>query len=179
MNLYPDDLEKQKIGRRLLPPWDLIKLCLKGQTPELLLRAFDVFAWTSSSFRKSNKTLLEECWRGAVDQDDWQKLYQFSIAEGWSDEDTIRVLQKTMLFLAARRCYGPESEMYDGGFDEVLPLRQESSELPNMQDSGSSVEVILMQHKDFSDAGKLMLTALMRGSEQVDIGGADGPIPME
>lgn len=176
--LYPDAIEKQKIGHRLLPPWDLVRLCLKGQTPELLLRAFDVFAWTSSSFRKSNKSLLEECWKSAVDQDDWEKLYHFSIAEGWSDEDTIRVLQKTMLFLAARRCYGPESEVYEGGFDEVLPLRQESSELPSVKDSGSSVEAILMQHKDFSDAGRLMLTALMLGSAQVDFGGEDGPIPM-
>lgn len=179
MNLCPDDMEKQKIGHRLLPPWDLVRLCLKGQTPELLLRAFDVFAWTSSSFRNSNKSLLEECWKSAVDHDDWEKLYHFSIAEGWSDEDTIRVLQKTMLFQAARRCYGQESEMYDGGFDEVLPLRQENTELPSMKDSGSSVEAILMQHKDYSDAGKLMLTALMWGSAQVDVGGKDGPVSME
>lgn len=179
LNLCPDDMEKQKIGHRLLPPWDLVRLCLKGQTPELLLRAFDVFAWTSSSFRNSNKSLLEECWKSAVDHDDWGKLYHFSIAEGWSDEDTIRVLQKTMLFQAARRCYGQESEMYDGGFDEVLPLRQENTELPSMKDSGSSVEAILMQHKDYSDAGKLMLTALMWGSAQVDVGGKDGPVSME
>ncbi|XP_021724504.1 nuclear pore complex protein NUP133-like [Chenopodium quinoa] len=179
LELYPDDIEKQKIGQRLLPPWDLIKLCLKGQTPELLLRAFDVFAWTSSSFRKSNKSLLVDCWKSAVDQDDWEKLYQFSITEGWSDEDTMRVLQKTMLFLAARRCYGPESDIYEGSFDEVLPLRQESSELSSLKDSSCSVEAILMQHKDFSDAGKLMLTALMSGSAQVDTSRADGPIPME
>ncbi|KAL2938670.1 hypothetical protein RDABS01_022119 [Bienertia sinuspersici] len=179
LKLFPDDIEKQKIGHCLLPPWELVKLCLRGETPELLLKAFDVFAWTSSSFRKSNKSLLEECWKSAVDQDDWEKLYQFSMAEGWSEEDTKRVLQKTMLFLAARRCYGPESEMYEGSFDEVLQLRQESSEVSLSKDSVSSVEAILMQHKDFSDAGKLMLTALMLGIAQADTVGADGPIPME
>lgn len=173
LKLLPDDIdEKQQIGDRLLPPWDLIKLCLKGQNRDLLLRGFDVLAWTSSSFRRSNKSLLEECWRTAVDHDDWEKLFQFSITQGWSDDDRLRALEKTTLYQAARRCYGPDSQSYDGGFDQVLPLRGDGIELPSMKDSGSgSVEAILMQHKDFSDAGKLMLTALMMGmgTDQVDV----------
>ncbi|XP_057528042.1 nuclear pore complex protein NUP133 isoform X1 [Amaranthus tricolor] len=177
LKLLPNDIEKQQIGHQLLPPWNLIRLCLKGQTPELLLKAFDVFAWTSSSFWKSNKSLLEECWRSAVDQDDWEKLYQFSIAEGWSDEDTMRVLRKTMLFQAASKCYGPESDTYEGSFIEVLPLKEEMSEVPSMKDFGS-VEGILMQHKDYAEAGKLMLTALMLGA-QVDDEESNGPIPMD
>ncbi|KAK9691265.1 hypothetical protein RND81_09G185600 [Saponaria officinalis] len=179
LQLLPDDIEKQQIGKRLLPPWELIRLCLKGRTPELLLRAFDVFAWTSASFRKSNKSFLEECWKMAVDQDDWEKLYQFSIAEGWSEDDTIHVLKKTMLYQAARRCYGPESDSYEGGFYDILPLRQESFEISSVKDSGSSVEAILMQHKDFSDAGKLMLTAVMLGSANVDMSHDEEPTPME
>ncbi|KAL9243982.1 hypothetical protein vseg_017807 [Gypsophila vaccaria] len=178
LHLLPDD-ERERIGKRLLPPWELIRLCLKGRTPELLLRAFDVFAWTSSSFRKSNKSLLEECWKIAVDLDDWEKLYQFSIAEGWSEDDTTHVLEKTMLSQAARRCYSPEFDSYEGGFANVLPLRQESFELSNVRDSGSSVEAILMQHKDFSDAGKLMLTAVMLGRGDVDMSNQEGSIPME
>ncbi|XP_074272833.1 nuclear pore complex protein NUP133 [Silene latifolia] len=180
LQLLPDEMETQHIGQRMLPPWELIRLCLQGRTPELLLKAFDVFAWTSSSFRKSNKSLLEECWKIAVDLDDWEKLYQFSIAEGWSEDDTLRVLEKTMLCQAGRRCYGPESDSYNGGFEDVLPVRQESFELSSVKDSGaSSVEAVLMQHKDFSDAGKLMLTAVMLGSAEVDIDENEGAIPME
>ena len=180
LKLFPDDMDKRQIGRCLLPPWDLIKLCLKGETPELVLRAFDVFAWTSSSFRRSNKSLLEECWKNAVDQDDWEKLYDFSIAEGWSDEDTLRVLEKTVVFQASRRCYGPESGTYEGGFDEVLPLRQDGIEqLPSVDNGSSSVEAILMQHKDFPIAGKLMLAAVMLGSAQADLCEEDEPKPME
>lgn len=179
LKLLPDDMDKQQIGH-LLPPWDLIKLCLKGGSPALVLRAFDVFAWTSSSFRRSNRSLLEECWKNAVDQDDWEKLYDFSIAEGWSDEDTVQALGKTIVFQASRRCYGPESETYEGGFGEVLPLRQDGIEqLPSIDTGSASVEAILMQHKDFPIVGKLMLAALMLGSAQADLYEEDGPIPME
>lgn len=179
LKLLPDDMDKQQIGS-LLPPWDLIKLCLKGGTAALVLRAFDVFAWTSFSFRRSNRLLLEECWKNAVDQDDWEKLYDFSIAEGWSDEDTVQALGKTVIFQASRRCYGPESETYEGGFGEVLPLRQDGIEqLPSMDTGSASVEAILMQHKDFPIVGKLMLAALMLGSAQADLYEEDGPIPME
>jgi len=178
LKLLPDDMDKQQIGS-LLPPWDLIKLCLKGGTPALVLRAFDVFAWTSSSFRRSNRSLLEECWKNAVDQDDWEKLYDLSIAGGWSDEDTVQALGKTVVFQASRRCYGPESETYEGGFGEVLPLRQDGIEqLPSMDTGSASVEAILMQHKDFPIVGKLMLAALMLGSAQADLYEEDGPITM-
>lgn len=140
--------------------------------------AFQVFAWTSSSFRKSNKTLLEECWKNAADQDDWGTLYQAYTAEGWSDDETLRILRKTMICQASRRCYGPESETFEGAFDEVLPLRLEKSEealiLKDSSLSSLSVEAILMQHKNFPDAGKLMLTAIMLGGEV-----EEGPAPME
>lgn len=165
-------------GQDLLLPRNLIELCLRGANPELSLLAFQVFAWTSSSFRKSNKTLLEECWKNAADQDDWGTLYQAYTAEGWSDDETLRILRKTMICQASRRCYGPESETFEGAFDEVLPLRLEKSEealiLKDSSLSSSSVEAILMQHKNFPDAGKLMLTAIMLGGEV-----EEGPAPME
>lgn len=179
LNFLPDEEEKRSIESRLLPPINLIELCLKSQSRELSLWAFDVFAWTSSSFLKCNRSLLEECWRNVTNQDDWGKIYETSIAEGWSDEETIQVLRETMLFQASNRCYGPEAETFEGGFEEVLPLRQESTEFPTLKDTGSSVEAILMQHKDFPDAGKLMLTAIMLGTAQVDSGIEEGPSPME
>ncbi|KAK3010502.1 hypothetical protein RJ639_011771 [Escallonia herrerae] len=170
--------KKQKIGQRLLPPVDLIELCLKSRSVEVSLRAFDVLAWTSASFLKCNTSLLEECWRNAANQDNWEGIYQTSIAEGWSDEETLENLRETVLFQASSRCYGPEAETFEGGFDEVLPLRQENAELSTPKDMISSVEAILTQHKDFPVAGKLMLTAIMLGSVQ---GGTteEGPSPME
>ncbi|KAJ0052167.1 hypothetical protein Pint_01861 [Pistacia integerrima] len=157
----------------LLRPEELIELCLKSENPELALQAFDVFAWTSSSFRKSHRNLLEECWKNAANLDDWVQLYQVSIAEGWSDEETLQQLRDTLLFQASSRCYGPDAETIDEGFDEVLPLRQENMEVQTLKDS---VEAILMQHKDFPYAGKLMLTAIMLGSIKDDV--KDGE-PME
>ncbi|KAF6165635.1 hypothetical protein GIB67_043084, partial [Kingdonia uniflora] len=163
ISLIPDNEEKTDIGQQLLPPWELIELCLKNNTPKLSLRAFDVFAWTSSSFRTSNKSLLKECWKNAADQDEWGKLYQSSIEEGWSDEEILQALRETVLFAASKRCYGSEAETYESGFDEVLPLRQEEVQVSVVKDGVSSVEGILMQHKSFPDAGKMMLTAIMLG----------------
>ncbi|KAJ4980464.1 hypothetical protein NE237_031301 [Protea cynaroides] len=168
VQLLPDDFEKQDIGSQLLPPGKLIELCLMGKNPKLSLRTFDVFAWTSSSFRKSNRSLLEECWRSAANQDDWGSIYGASIDEGWSEEETLRVLRGTALFLASYRCYGPEAAAYDGGFSEVLPLRQNEPEFP-VKHVIFSVEEILMQHKDFPEAGKVMLTAIMLGKLGDDI----------
>lgn len=173
LKLLPDDSEeKQIIGQRILPPHELIELCLAGENRDLSLCAFDVFAWTSSSFLKSNTSLLEECWRNAANQDDWEHIYQTSIIEGWGEEETFVVLRDTVLFLASRMCYGPKAATYEGGFAEVLPLRQESADI------SSSVESILMQHKSFPDAGKLMLTAIMFGSVEDD-NVIEGPSPME
>lgn len=179
MKLLPSET-KQNIGERLLHPEELIKLCLEGKSPELSLWAFDVFAWTSSSFRKSYKKLLEDSWKNATDMDDWSKMYQASITEGWTDEITLQNLRETVLFRASNRCYGPQAEIYEEGFDQVLPLRQEISEPRNLKDYGSSVDSILMQHKDYPEAGKLMLTAIMSGSLQDDGGREEeGPTPME
>ncbi|KAL8477953.1 hypothetical protein ACS0TY_030016 [Phlomoides rotata] len=177
LRLIPDDEEKQSLARKLLPPIDLIELCLKIQNRELSLRAFDLFWWTSASFIRSNTSLLEDCWRNAANQDDWEKLYQMSIMEGWSDEMTSEKLKETILFQASSKCYGPDAETFDFKFDEVLPLRIEHS---NLKDTSSSVETVLMQHKDFPDAGKLMVTAVMLGSCGVASSPHDdGPYPME
>lgn len=177
--LLPTDEEKQHVERQLLRPEDLIKLCLKGQNAKLSLYAFDVFAWTSSSFRKTHRNLMEECWKNAADQDDWSQLYQASIAQGWSDEETIQNLRETMLFQASNRCYGPNAETFGEGFAEVMLLRRESVEPSLSRDLGSSVEAILMQHKDFPEAGKLMLAAITLGSVQDDTRLEGGPSPME
>ncbi|KAB1208705.1 hypothetical protein CJ030_MR6G006663 [Morella rubra] len=179
IQLLPTDEEKQYAERQLLRPEELIKLCLKGQNAKLSLLAFDVFAWTSSSFRKAHCNLLEECWKNAADQDDWNLLYQSSIAQGWSDEEIFLNLRETMLFQASSRCYGLNVETFGEGFDEVLPLRQENVEPLVLRDIGSSVEAILMQHKDFPEAGKLMLTAVTLGSVQDDTRLEEVPSPME
>lgn len=178
MNVLPSET-KQYIGEQLLRPEELIRLCLEGKSPELSLWAFDVFAWTSSSFRKTHKNLLEDCWRNGTDTDDWGKLYQASVTEGWTDRITLQNLKHTMLFKASNRCYGPQAEIYEEGFEEVLPLRQETLEPRTLKDSSSSVESILMQHKDYPEAGKLMLTAIMSGSLEDDGREEDGPTPME
>ncbi|XP_038713797.1 nuclear pore complex protein NUP133 isoform X1 [Tripterygium wilfordii] len=174
--LAADDVE-QYDGRRLLHPEEVIELCLKSEEPELALRAFDVFAWTSSSFRKSHKSLLEECWKIAADLDDWGKLHQACIDEGWSDDEMLKHLRDTLLFQASSRCYGPLAEAIEGGFDEVFPLSQANLD-QDPRDSDLSVEAILMQHKDFPDAGKLMLDAIMLGLEH-DAVADDGIAPME
>ncbi|EHA8590646.1 putative Nuclear pore complex protein NUP133 [Cocos nucifera] len=150
--------------KKPLPPGELIEMCLRGG-PELSLKAFEVFAWTSSSFRISNRSLLEECWKIAADQDDWAVLCQASTREGWSDEIVLECLRNTVLFKASNRCYGLGAENYDGGFEEVLPLQKEDMGFPNLKEASSSVEGLLMQHKDFPDAGKLMLTAILMGKE--------------
>ncbi|KAG6662966.1 nuclear pore complex protein NUP133 isoform X1 [Carya illinoinensis] len=178
MLLLPTDEEKQYVERQLLHPEDLIKLCLKGQNAKLSLCAFDVFAWTGSSFRKTHRNLMEECWKNAADQDDWSQIYQASIAQGWSDEETLQNLRETMLFLASSRCYGPNAETFGEGFAEVMLLRRENVE-PFSRDPGASVETILMQHKDFPEAGKLMLAAITLGGVQDNTRLEEGPSPME
>ncbi|OWM79752.1 hypothetical protein CDL15_Pgr023164 [Punica granatum] len=98
------------------------------------------------------------------------------MAEGWSDEETMRILRSTVLFQASSRCYGPEAETFEEGFDEVMPLRQEGLASRDLE---CSVEAILMQHKFFPDAGKLMLTAIELGNLQSMGEGEDGAVPME
>lgn len=167
-------------GKQLLHPEKLIKLCLgvEGINPELSLWAFEVFSWTSSSFRQMHKNLLEDCWKNAADQDDWNNLYQASVTEGWTDEKTLQILRQTMLFKVSNRCYGSQAETFGEGFEEVLPLSQEHLETHSLKDSGSSVEAILMRHRDFPEAGKLMRTALMLGAQDDNIEEL-GTSPME
>ncbi|KAL4185392.1 hypothetical protein AMTRI_Chr10g230440 [Amborella trichopoda] len=149
--------------KRLLNPKELIEICLKSGNRELILRAFDVFAWTSSPVRKTHKTLLSECWMSAASQDDWATTYKAAIAEGWSDEENLQLVKNTVLFQASKRCYGLEAQSYDGGFEEVLPLLKEDVDFMKMKEPGSSVEAIIMQHPDFPEAGKLMLMAVVMG----------------
>ncbi|KAJ1415555.1 hypothetical protein SESBI_17985 [Sesbania bispinosa] len=180
MKRLPSVEDKQLVEDQLLHPEDLIKLCLEGEERELSLWAFDVFAWTSSSFRKTHRKLLEDCWKKAASQDDWSNFHDLYTVEGWSDEETLQNLENTILFQASSRCYGPRSETFEEGFDQVLPLRQENMDTSISGDMSSSVETILMQHKDFPVAGKLMLMAIMLGSEHGgDIRVEEGPCPME
>ncbi|XP_078442225.1 nucleoporin, Nup133/Nup155-like protein isoform X2 [Wolffia australiana] len=157
-----DNVEAKLIFSKLLDPKKLIELCLdKSKTQKsLILRTFEIFAWTTSAFRASNKSLLCECWMNVADQDNWQDIHQDLTAEGWSDEMITDFLSGTYLFQASRICYGPNAEVYDGGFDDVLPLLGKDMIIKG---TVSSVESILMQHRAFPDAGKLMLTALVMG----------------
>lgn len=157
MRQYPNE---EEIRKKALPPRELINLCLKNKDRALSLLPFEIFAWTSSSFRKANRHLLEACWKNAVDQNDWAALSQASMKEGWSDEVILETLKETVLFKASMCCYGPGAEVYDGDFGQVLPLRKEEAEM--------SVESVLMMHRDFPDAGKLMMTAVVMGKEGVD-----------
>jgi nuclear pore complex protein Nup133 len=161
---------------RLFRPEELIETCLNIQGRWTAIKAFEVFAWTSSSFRENHRSLLEECWRNAADQDDWDRHHQASTNEGWSEEETLQNLRNTALFQASKRCYGPTRvNTFDGDFAQVLPLRRE-----NPEDSTSSVEDVLMSHKDFAEAGKLMLTAIMLGCvEEEGIVAEEFSSPME
>lgn len=152
-------------GNELLTPRQLVEICLKSEDRELVLQAFDVFAWAGNAFRRDNKSLLEAAWTHAADLDDWAKIIQSS-KKGWSDEETVQKLESTTLFHASNRCYSPKSICYEGGFRDVLPLLQEDAELSSLKDTGTgkwSVETILMQHQDFPDSGELMLTAIRMG----------------
>ncbi|KAK7299861.1 hypothetical protein RJT34_10689 [Clitoria ternatea] len=180
MKHLPSIEDKQLVENQLLHPEDLIQLCLEGEERGLPLWAFDVFAWTSSSFRKTHRKLLEDCWKKAASQDDWSKFHDSYTVEGWSDEEILLNLKNTILFQASNRCYGPRSETFEEGFDQVLPLRQENMETSVSGETSSSVEKILMQHKDYPVAGKLMLMAIMLGSEHSgEIRIEEGPSPME
>ncbi|KAG0496190.1 hypothetical protein HPP92_000881 [Vanilla planifolia] len=175
---YGETTENPEMNK-LIPSEELIKMCLRGDHPKLALLAFEVFAWTSSSFRSSNRSLLEACWWNAAEQDDWVALAAASTA-GWSDEMALKHLRESILFQASYLCYGPETDTYGGGFDEVLPLMKDDVDFTSLRDSGSSVEAILMQHKNFSEAGKLMLTAITLGKEGIDvITEAEGELAME
>jgi len=152
-------------GDEVLTPRQLVEICLKSEHRELVLRAFDVFAWAGNAFRRNNKSLLEAAWTHAADLDDWAKIIQSS-KKGWSDEQTVQKLESTALFHASNRCYGVKNICYEGAFREVLPLLQEDAELSDLKDTGRgkwSVESILMRHQDFPDAGELMLTAIRMG----------------
>ncbi|PWA77136.1 nucleoporin, Nup133/Nup155-like protein [Artemisia annua] len=134
---------------------------IRIQNKQVALYIFDIFAWTSLSFLRCNTSLLEEYWKNAANQDDLETINQTLVSKGLSDEENLEALKETALFQPSRRCYGSETETYEGGFEEVIPVRQEHLE-------GSSVEEILMQHRSFMNAGKLMVTTVVLGSVVVD-----------
>jgi nuclear pore complex protein Nup133 len=153
---------------------DLIRGCLRKEgrsKRDLSLKAFEVFAWTNSSFREFNRSLLEECWLNAADQDDWPAIYQASLSEGWTDELVHQSLQETVLYNASSRCYGSDAQVFEGAFEDVLPLCGEDGS------SSPSVEQVLLQHRYFPDAGKLMLTAVVMGKESAHY--ADEAVAMD
>ncbi|KAI4384924.1 hypothetical protein MLD38_003008 [Melastoma candidum] len=85
--------------------------------------------------------------------------------EGRSDDEMLQILKGTLLFQASSRCYSHEAETFEEGFEEALPLRKETPDAQSLlRESGSSVEAVLMQHRSFPDANKLMLEAIMLGS---------------
>lgn len=150
----------------ILTPRQLVEVCLKSESRDLVLRVFDVFALGGDIFHRSNKSLLESAWLRAADQDNWIMMKQVSERDGWSDEQHLEALQNTILYHAARRCYGEDSFCIGGSFKDVLPLLQEESE-ENMEFGPSlgvgSVEMVLMQHPDYPDAGQAMLTSIQMG----------------
>ncbi|KAJ1701556.1 hypothetical protein LUZ63_001335 [Rhynchospora breviuscula] len=168
-----DDINE---GQESLGALELIRRCLTEEgrrRRDLSLKAFEVFAWMSSSLRESNRTLLEECWLNAADQDNWPAIYQASISEGWTDELLLGSLQETVLYKASSRCYGPNAQVFEGSFEDVLPLRGEEGS------SSPSVEQVLSQHRYFPDAGKLMLTAVIMVKESTHYAAQDEAVAMD
>ncbi|CAA0831091.1 Nuclear pore complex protein NUP133 [Striga hermonthica] len=162
MRFVDDGMAKKFMVQKLLGSLDLIRTCLRIKKRELSLRPFDIFLWMNASFLRSYAIFLEECWRNDASQDDWERLYSLSMTEGWSDERTFKALEKTVLFHASRKCYGPRSKKFNMKFDEVLPLRKG-------RNIGASVEQVIieeviMEHKDYPHVGKLMLTAILLAS---------------
>eukprot|EP00252_Welwitschia_mirabilis_P012499 TRINITY_DN2758_c0_g2_i1.p1 TRINITY_DN2758_c0_g2~~TRINITY_DN2758_c0_g2_i1.p1 ORF type:complete len:319 (+),score=67.62 TRINITY_DN2758_c0_g2_i1:25-957(+) len=152
----------------VVSPRQLVEICLRCETRDLVLHSFDVFAWAGSAFRRNNKSLLEKSWMHVVDLDDWVKMHEASEEEGWSDEQKLQILCSTALFYASKRCYGQSSVCYEGSFQDLLPLLQEDEEVGNAYPGKWSVERVIMQHQEFSEAGELMLMALRLGKHEGD-----------
>lgn len=146
------------IGEEVISPGQLVELCLKGGSRELILGAFQVFRSAGSKFCTSNHSLLEEAWLRAVDQDDWLGMKQTSEEEGWSDEHILQVLQESLLFQASKLCYG-------GAHATPLLLSDIAKGVNNFATEVSleTVEAVLSTHPNFSEAGQAMLTAFKLG----------------
>jgi nuclear pore complex protein Nup133 len=150
-----------------------VEVCLSSGKKDLILRAFDVFAWGGDVFRRCNKSLLEHAWLTAASQDDWVMMRQVSERDGWSDDQYLEALQNTALYLASKRCYGEYSECLGGTFGELLPLLHEEIEqeldFPSKETDKPSVETTLMQHPDYAEAGEAMVAALRMGKCTVEV----------
>ena len=167
----------------VLTPRQLVEVCLSSEKKELILRAFDVFAWGGDVFRRCNKSLLESAWLKAASQDDWVMMRQVSERDGWSDDQYLEALQNTALYLASKRCYGEGSECVGGTFEELLPLlheeREQELDFTGKEMEMPSVETTLMQHPDYADAGEAMLAALRMGKCLVEVYEKDSNDVME
>ncbi|KAI3902170.1 hypothetical protein MKW92_051961 [Papaver armeniacum] len=155
VRLLSDNEEKQDCDR-LLPPGDLIELCLRVKSQNYHCWHLTYLHGPAPPFSKSSRSLFEECWKNAADQDDWGKLYQ-SVERNCS----LSRLQTSV---------GPEAETYEGGFEEVMPLQRIMSWLPWKDNTGLTVEGILIWMLTAINLGKL-------GAEMVVE--EDGPTPME
>ncbi|KAL3700888.1 hypothetical protein R1sor_018910 [Riccia sorocarpa] len=168
--------EKEVVSDDVLSPLQLIEAFLKSGDRDLVVRAFEVFAYAGDSFRSSNRSLLEAAWLHAADQDNWASMKDVSEEMGWSDEHYWLTLQASLLCQISARCYSKNASYYGSPFQDFLPLfesdrtEEDNPRILKSETAATSVEAILRQHKDFSDAGEAMLTALRIGvsSESFD-----------
>ncbi|KAL2620085.1 hypothetical protein R1flu_000290 [Riccia fluitans] len=88
---------------------------------------------------------------------------------GWSDEQNWPTLHASLLCQISTKCYSKGASYYGSPFQDFLPLfesnriEEDHPSIIKSESSATSVETILGQHKDFSDPGEVMLTALRIG----------------
>lgn len=134
------------LGEDVVAPVQLVEACLNSGSRELTLCAFQVFTSAGPMFCSGNRSLLEEAWLRAVDQDDWLGLKKMAEEEGWSDEHIMQVLQDSLLYQASRQCFG---ESHASSFSRDV--------------SPESVEKVIAKHPSYPEAGQAMLTAFRYG----------------
>jgi nuclear pore complex protein Nup133 len=109
-----------------LPPLRLVEACLGDAAEgagapgrdEDLLDAFAVFASAGSTFRASNKSLLETLWRRAAAETDWEQLSELRASGG--DEGYVQALRATLVARATRRCYDETAVRLGAPFSEAM-----------------------------------------------------------
>jgi len=109
-----------------LPPLRLVEACLGDAAEgagapgrdEDLLDAFAVFASAGSTFRASNKSLLETLWRRAAAETDWEQLSKLRASGG--DEGYVQALRATLVARATRRCYDETAVRLGAPFSEAM-----------------------------------------------------------
>ncbi|KAG0557540.1 hypothetical protein KC19_11G138400 [Ceratodon purpureus] len=134
------------LGEDVVAPIQLVEACLNSGSRELTLCAFQVFTSAGAKFCTGNRSLLEQAWLRAVDQDDWLGMKKMAEEEGWSDEHIMQVLQDSLLYQASRHCFG---ESHASSFAKDV--------------SPESVENVIAKHPSYPEAGQAMLTAFRYG----------------